>query len=168
MSKSLIEHTDELRLLLGRCDQYDQEGEEVPQDLMDKLSEALTGQAEKVDRCASFVARAEAEVTWLKSEKDAIDLQQKKVQRAIDRMKEIGGMVMNAAKSRRLEGMKGHLFYKREVKKVKIDDTDKIPAKYLKSETTIVVDKKALLRDLKAGEEIPGASIDTSDTVIVK
>ena len=55
------------------------------------------------------------------------------------------------------------------LQKVSIDDESKVPDDLINVKTTITADKKEILKRLKAGEEIPGASmINGEETLMIR
>jgi hypothetical protein len=164
--KTLIEHTNEVELVMSQLHEYESEGKEPPQELMDRLSDVLTEQSEKVDRCASFVKRCQAEADWLRQEKSDIDRQIRKIEWASDRMKRLAGQIMDATDTRKLEGVRGHYFSKRQQQAVHISDENKVPDEYKVVKKS--VDKKKVKKALESGESVPGAELHEYDSMIVR
>lgn len=168
MSKSLIQETEDLRSILETCDSIAEEGKEIPAALEEKLTNALTGHASKVDRCCSYVEKAKSDIEWLKNEKKKIDTAAKGIQRSIDRMLEVAGMVMTTSKERKLSGLKGHYFSKKSSSASYVSDIDSLPEEYKTTEVVTKVDKNKLLEDLRSGKKIPGAELAVKDTIVSK
>lgn len=166
--KTLIEHTDDLNALMNKADSLAQAGEDVPAELMDQITEALTQQGEKVDRCAAWVSRAMAEIVWLKEEKASIDAQIRRVERTIERMNYLAGVVMDIAQLDKLEGLKGHSFRWNHSSAVGEVDVDALPEEYKSTETKVVVDRKKLRDALMAGKDVPGACLDKRRRVVCR
>lgn len=163
--KSLVALTDDLRDLFDLAGSYEAEDQDLPADIADKLSEALTAQAEKVDRCAAFIARSKAEIEWLKNEKKVIDTQINRIEGYIKRMMSLAEFVMKKEGTRKLEGMHGHSFSFRKSESVVIEDEDQLPGRYRVKKVSFAPDKKTIKDALKSGLSVPGATLEVRDNV---
>lgn len=167
-NKTLLEWTAEIFEIMEQLQSYHDRKEVPPQELQDALTNVMTAQAEKVDRCASFVKRAETDIEWLQKEKEQIDKLISRRKWAIDRMKQVAEVVMDAEGTRKLEGMKGHFFAKRQSKAVVIENIDLVPEKYCKLKTMAQADKAAIKSAIENGATVPGTKLITKDSITVK
>lgn len=117
----------------------------------------------------------------------AFVIEQLKIRRqyAVDKMKEWEAIASRSESSidALTMGLKSFLTFKNQDKfhgfeftiatqmnppKVKVVDEAIIPGKYIVTETTTKLDKKAMLNDLKAGNAVPGADIERTDRIVIK
>lgn len=168
MSESLVVRTENLNEIFYKIAKIEDEGGEIPTSLVESLERALTSQAEKVDSCAMFITRKEAEISWLDSEIDLIKAQQKRTQRDIDRMKELAKFVMQKENIREITGLKGHKFSLRDSYSVSVIDEKQVPAAFLRVTQKVEVNKADALKVLKGGEQILGLGLQKNENVVVK
>ena len=166
MSNSLIEISKHVDSLYEQAEQCEAEGVEVPEELEDSINSLVTHEAEKVDRCCAYIKKTEANIAWLKAEKEAIDALIKRQQGRIDHLKFRAKQVLEGRGEQNLEGLKGHKFYLRNSASVVIDDENQIPGEYLV--TTTRPDKVKIKQDIKSGLVVMGASLKSSKSVVVK
>lgn len=167
-SVTLIEHVNGLNALMNEANEIEEKGEDIPLALMDKINQALTNKSEKIDRCVAWITRCGAEVDWLKSEKSCLDVQIKRVERSVSRMKELAGFMMNATGESRLEGLKGHYFRWQPSKAVIIDDKGLIPQEFIVRTVEFSVDRKKISAELKLGRKVPGTHLEERKSVVAK
>lgn len=165
--ETLLARTNDLQEIMSEISYLESIGEPVPHALSDKLTNALTAQSEKIDRCVIWVGRAKAEIEWLKNEKKSIDAQIKRVEASIKRMNELADFVMKASGEDRLSGMH-HYFRKQSSTAVKITDESLIPEEFKSTEIKTSVDKSKLLQELRSGKTIPGAELEERVSIIPK
>lgn len=164
--KTLVDQTNELEMLFSKIASLEEEGKDVPNALMDQVTNSLSAHAEKIDRCAAFVKRTESQIEWLKNEKDALNRIQKQLNWRISRMKQLAGGVMDAQGSRKIDGMRGHYFSKRSTVKLSVVDENQIPDEYIIWTKTL--DKSKIKQDIKDGKHVPGAELVKDDAIIVR
>jgi hypothetical protein len=166
MSDSLIEISKHVDSLFEQAEEWEANGHEVPEDLQDSINSLVTHEAEKVDRCCAYIKKTEANIAWLKAEKDAIDALIKRQQSRIDHLKFRAKQVLEGRGEQNLEGLKGHKFYLRSSTSVAISDENQIPGDYLV--TTTRPDKAKIKKAINEGTVVMGASLKFSKSVVVK
>ena len=102
----------------------------------------------------------------LRNEKKRLDEQIKKYECMEGGIKRAATHVMEIEGKDRLEGLKGHMFSKRKSISAEILSVADLPEEFKSWEPKI--DKLKLLKDLRGGKEVPGATLKTSECVIVK
>ena len=168
MSESLVALTNELTSLVERIDEIEQAGEKVPEEMIVLLETALTAQADKVDRCAAFVSRSNAEIDWVKGEIELLKARQKQLERGVERMKELAKLVMEREGVREIVGLRGHKFSLRKSQSVEVVDESLVPAEFTRIVQKIEVNKAEALKALKDGVEVAGLSLLQKENVVVK
>lgn len=168
MSESLIDRSTELAIVVNQITELEADGLEIPTALVERLETALTSQAEKVDACAAFVSRAKSEIDWLKAEEELLASKRKRIERGIERMKELAKLVMQKEGVRELTGLRGHKFSIRDSYSVAVVDEDKVPGEFTRIVQRVEVNKAEALKTLKTGVEIVGLALQKNENVIVK
>jgi len=158
----------ELREIFDLIGDLEREGQEIPNELIERLENSLTTQAQKVDSCAAFVARAKSDINWLDSEIELLQAKKKQMERGIERMKELAKYLMEKEGVRELVGLKGHKFSLRDSYSCGVVDESLVPAGYTKITQTMSINKADALKDLKEGAEIPGLVLNKNTSVVVK
>ncbi len=166
--KTLIQITDEIRDMMFQRQAYIDQNQKVPTEIEERLRELMTFEGEKIDRCVSFVKMAEHQIEWLDSEIEHLQNQKKKYTDSIERLKDIAKHVMEENGILKMEGQKGHSFSLRKSESVEVTNLDQIPDQYLRKKISIEPDKAAIKALIKEGEQIPGASIKTNYSVVIK
>ena len=121
--------------------------------------------AEKLEGTACYVRELEAEAEAIKTEEDRLAKRRKALENKAGRLKNymlpaleaIGGKVKGVMASLRIG----------KTQSVKVIDLEAIPEAFKRVKTTIDPDKVALKKALKAGEAIPGASLEERQSVLI-
>lgn len=159
---TLREQTEELIALSDRLsDPSDSEA-------LVLFQNALTNHADKIDRCVNYIQATETTIDWLKMEKRHLDAQIAKLENGIERMKERASEVMTLVGSKELVGAKGHKFREQIFESIEIDDIELVPEEYKSTVITEKADKASIKLAIKGGIEVPGASLKTKPSIIVK
>lgn len=168
MSESLIDLTKELAEVVYKVTECEEAGEPVPTELIERLENALTNQADKVDRCAAFVSRANSEIDWLDNEIKLLQAKKKSFESAIDRMKGLAKLVMEKEGVRELVGLRGHKFSLRKSQAVEVVDESLVPAEFTRIVQKVEINKADALKKLKLGVEVAGLSLSERENVVIK
>ena len=166
---SLLEISKGIQDLFETIEAFEREGLEVPPEVQDQVSELLTSQGDKIDRCATFVHMTETHIDFLISEKKILDEHIKRLASRIERMKRVAEMVMLAENSKKLEGLRGHSFSMRCTQNAIIKkEPHLLPQKFVKVQTEYLPDKLKIRAALKSGEKIDGCELVDSISIQVK
>lgn len=122
---------------------------------------------DKLESCAVYVKNLDAEANAIKDEETRLAQRRKSLESRIDYMKKYMLDCMTMADVRKVDTPKA-LISLRESKSVNVIDPSLLPTKYLVTKHEVNPDKKALLADLKQGEEITGAELVIKDNLQVK
>lgn len=163
---TLISLTNDTLQILDRIYELEQSGEDVPAELEEALSEALTSQAEKIDRCSRFVSFCKHQQNFLKEQKKKIEAEIKRLETHQEKIKFLAKRVMDMEETNQLRGMEGSLFYLSKSKSCNVIDENLLPEEFITWEKKI--DKRSLLEALKEGREVSGAKIEEKTNVVVK
>lgn len=168
MSETLTALSTDLGNTLSIIAELEESGQQIPNELIESLETSLTKQAEKVDSCAMFISRAKSEMDWLKSEEELLSAKRKRIERGIERMKELAKFVMEREGVKELTGMRGHKFSLRDSFSVGVIDETKVPGEFTRIVTKVEVNKADALKALKNGVEVDGLRLQKNTNVIVK
>lgn len=168
MSETLSSISTNLEQTMSAISELEESGQEIPSTLIESLETQLTKQAEKVDSCAMFVSRAKAEMEWLKSEEELLSAKRKRIERGIERMKELARFVMAREGVTELTGMRGHKFSLRDSFSVGVIDENIVPAEFTRIVTKVEVNKADALKALKNGVEVDGLTLQKNTNVVIK
>ena len=168
MSETLNQISVSLEAVIQTIGECEETGQEIPSELIECLESALTKQAEKVDSCAMFISRAKSEIDWLKSEEELLSAKRKRIERGIERMKDLAKFVMEREGVKELTGMRGHKFSLRESQSVEVVDESLVPAEFTRIVQKVEVNKADALKAMKNGVEVSGLSLLKKQNVIVK
>lgn len=116
----------------------------------------------KCVQVAYVIRNISADVESLKAEEDRLSKRRKEAENHIERLKQYlcDGMKQNSMKKAGDGVINVTLGSPKPA--LTIDNEDEIPDHYRKIKTSSSIDRKALLDDLKGGQEVPGASVGES------
>lgn len=131
---------------------------------VDKLEQLAMLRDEKIENFGCWIKNLVAEADAIKAEKDALAAREKTARNKAERLKEFLGYALQGEKfkSPRLS------VSFRKVSSVKVDPAvlDELPDEYVKVTKEA---RKTLLKDaLAAGEEIPGVTMESRQSVIIR
>lgn len=145
---------------------FDEETGEVIFDCtnLDALQDSFD---EKLEACGIFVKNLNADITAMKDERrrltERIDRDEKKV----ERLKSYISDCMSIAERDRISTAKVDIG-KRKSYAVSVDDEKAIPYYFKRTETVEKINKSAILKLLKEGKEIEGASLEERRNIIIR
>lgn len=140
-----------------------------PEQLEDTLNEIQEDFDVKAQSCLFAMANLTGEIETAKSEEARLNARRKSKEKQLEKLKDYVLLNMKQLNKSKVDNgtMTATIRKGREV--VSIIDESAIPFDYKKVNTSIAVDKKKLLDDLKGGAEVEGAAITRSDeTLTVK
>lgn len=141
------------------------ENGEIDVEIYNDTVEALGGDI-AVDDIIKAIRTKLAEAEALKAEAEKLTEKKRRCEAAVDGMKNI---ILDYLNNTKQSKVKTTLFCvsKGASKSAVITDESKLPADYLIPQPA-KVDKKAILAKLKAGEDIPGATIEEKEFITIK
>ena len=144
------------------------ENPEVPQDLITSALEQVGEELEvKAENIAKLIKTLEVDITGFKEEEKRLSDRRKSLE---NRVKNLKGYLDGAMKATGKTKFKGKLFsfnIQKNTPSAAILDEKLIPKKYF-IEQEPIIDKRAILNDLKNGEDVPGAEIKQTETLRIR
>lgn len=160
MAMSLFEMTESARYLYNLLEN-DEIDEQVVLDTLEGI-----GATEKLEAYVYIQKQFEADLTAYKAEKERMEKKMKTCQNAIDRMKTAVLEFMNVTGVKKAKAGTFDLSI-RKTESVTITDEGKIAEEWLKPQPP-KIDKAGIKKALKNGEQISGAELTESNSLIVR
>lgn len=143
------------------------EGTSEHEQALAAMSASITSGATKVDSFAGFLRRITSEQEFIKSEEKRLKSRADALDKIDQRLREYAVRALANAGLRKIQGETSALSLRKKPDVVVVEDEASIPASYKTVEQVVKIDRRALLRDLKAGNEIPGADIKFGEDGLV-
>lgn len=144
------------------------ENPEVPQELitnaLDQVGEELEVKAENI---AKLIKTLEVDIAGFKEEEKRLSDRRKSLENKVKNLKEYLDRAMKATGKTEFKGKLFSFNIQKNAPGVSIIDEKLIPKEYL-IEQAPVIDKKAILNDLKNGEDIPGVEIKQTESLRIR
>lgn len=137
---------------------------EISEELENEEKVLFEGLEDKHEAYAIVIKNKIAFEKALKDEKKNIDARIKTNSSSIERLKKTLSESLNGEK---YETTKVKIGWRKSTA-VNILDEEQIEAKYLKTKTTISVDKTSIKKDLSSGVEVAGAELLTNQNIQIK
>lgn len=147
--------------LLDMADQLDQE---VFLDTLSAISEALE---DKVEHTAKFIRCLESDMEALKAEEKRLADKRKVLENKVSSIKEYLQNEMEFAGLDKVKRATVTVSIQQNPPSVLVMDESLIPSKYMVP-VPPKLDKKAVIQDLKEGEEVPGCEIQQTRSIRIK
>lgn len=144
----------------------DETGEVTPE-LAEELQALNEARDQKLENIGAFIKNLNADVTAMKTEKDALDKRIKAKQRQIDWLKSYVSSDLLTHGQSKFESARV-VFSFRESTAVDIPDETVIPKKYFIKKTEMKLDKEGIGKLLKEGQVIRGASLIKRQNLQIK
>lgn len=135
------------------------EGSPEHEEALAAMSASITKGAAKVDSFAGFLRRLTYEQDHIKYEERRLKERADALYKIEERLREYAVRALTDAGLRKIQGESSTLSLRKKPDVVVVEDEAAVPASYKTVEQIVKVDRRALLRDLKAGNEIHGADI---------
>lgn len=144
------------------------ENPEVPQELITSALEQVGEELEvKAENIAKLIKTLEVDIAGFKGEEKRLSDQRKTLENRVKSLKEyLDGAMKLTGKTK----FKGELFsfnIQKNPPSAVILDEKLIPKKYF-IEQEPIIDKRAVLNDLKNGEDVPGAEIKQTESLRIR
>ncbi len=128
------------------------DGETDAGDILDELIAQVS-----ID--AAIAAGIDAQIAALRKRKERIAWRSATAKKAI-------GDVLRAADMKKAERPAATVSVRDGLMSVKIVDADEIPTQLTRKKVTITPDKAAIKKQIEAGEDVPGATLERGDPVV--
>jgi len=132
---------------------------ELQPELEARIAAYVGQEVEKVDRVNSVLTALDFVALNARTEIDRLRQRQQAAERAADRLKGYILRVILQHDGRPLKG-RNVTFSARESEAVIVSDPSAVPEAYRRTTITVEAQKEAIKRALKAGEDVPGASLE--------
>lgn len=137
--------------------------ESIPQEEINAALVNVAGEiSEKADNIIAIIKNWEALMNAAKEEEQRLKAYKTVIKNRIERLKAATLYAMESIDKKKIESSRGTMTIKKNPQKLHITDENAIPAKY--KIVIYEIDKATLKNDLKAGVEVPGATLASVGT----
>lgn len=148
-------------------DKLAESGGEIDGDLEILLSQTELAKKDKVDAVVCAMDRIEETEKRLKEYADKHEKAAKTLKALRERIKERLKWTMKASDMTKIDGNEFTMTLSKDKERVAIDDT-LIQDSYRKPQTKMVPDKEKIESDIRAGLDVPGASIEKYQSLTIR
>lgn len=141
-----------------------EEGAEGLEDTLEALNDAIE---EKVENIGKIIKTVEAEAAGLKAEEQRMAERRRSLEANIKRMKLYAEQSMLDVGMKKIKGALFTFSIQKNPPSIEIVDEQYIPKAFYKIQEP-VLDKKAILEELKLGHEIEGAQLKQGESLRIK
>lgn len=155
-TQSLYSIEDHLQALLDTAEMAPPEQQAEIQAEIDRY---LSLERSKVDRVAQFLATCEHGAAARRAEAKRLTEEAKRIEGMAERLE---GYVCSIIEQRGVKKLEGgcNTFSLRQSDAVVVTNEEAIPGEYKKTVVTVSIDKTAIKKALKAGQEVPGCDLE--------
>lgn len=178
MNKPLYERTKDILDLWAQIDEIEEKsrsGDGLTDEdnlalanLYAALGEAEGGFEKKVEACAAAIREMQAMAGVAADEADRLEERAKAFANRASRLKEYVRREMEAAECPKVTTELFTVAIRRNAPSTNVTDAEAIPAKFIHVEQIKKIDKREIAAAIKAGEEVPGAELVYSTSVVIK
>ena len=160
---SIYEIADKYRFI----QQMIEEG--TPPEVFAEALRAVDGElAEKLENYAMIIKNIQSNIDGKKFEAKRLLERAKSEEESIKRMKENMQQAMEAAGQTKVKGEKFNFNVQKNPPSLKVLDENLIPQDFVSVEEIKIIDKKAILAELKNGVEISGVEIQQGESIRIR
>ena len=116
----------------------------------------------------AVVRNLEADTEAIKVEIKRLQDLKKSKENKIENLKKYTKECLEEAEIKKVSTALGNISIRKLPGSVEVLEEDSIPAEYKKEVTTITIDKKSILADLKEGVVVPGVTLKLGTTLLIK
>lgn len=116
----------------------------------------------------AVVRNLEADAEAIKVEIKRLQDLRKSKENKIENLKKYTKECLEEAEIKKVSTALGNISIRKLPGSVEVLEEDSIPAEYKKEVTTITIDKKSILADLKEGVVVPGVTLKTGTSLTIK
>lgn len=116
----------------------------------------------------AVVRNLEADTEAIKVEIKRLQDLKKSKENKIENLKKYTKECLEEAEIKKVSTALGNISIRKLPGSVEVLEEDSIPAEYKKEVTTITIDKKSILADLKEGVVVPGVTLKTGTSLTIK
>lgn len=142
---------------------------ETDRDEVEAIKEIIKEQIESKGTGIIVVVRnLEADIEVIKTEIKRLQDLKKLKENKIENLKKYTKECLEEADIKKLSTSLGNISIRKLPGSVEVLEEDSIPAEYKKEVVTVTVDKKSILADLKEGVVVPGVTLKTGTSLLIK
>lgn len=142
---------------------------EADRDEVEAIKEIIKEQIESKGTGIIVVVRnLEADIEVIKTEIKRLQDLKKLKENKIENLKKYTKECLEEADIKKLSTSLGNISIRKLPGSVEVLEEDSIPAEYKKEVVTVTVDKKSILADLKEGVVVPGVTLKTGTSLLIK
>lgn len=165
---SLYSLTDECRNLYDALmASADEETGEVDISLVNALAERQEAWEDKAVAVACVYRSLDEDAARVGREIERLTAMKKRLERERDRVKEGLSAAFTALGVEKVKGMYADISFRASEQTI-IDNADAVPEEYITAKTTYTPNKTAIKAAIKAGNDVPGAHIETVMNLQIK
>ena len=144
------------------------ENPEVPADIIQSAIEEVEGNFEdKAENIVKLIKSVEGDIKTYKEEELRLSTRRKTLENKVINLKVYLESSLKAIGKKEIKGKLFTLKIQKNAPSVVIDDLNTIPKEYLK-ESIVLVDKTKLKDDLKNGLDVPGARLQSTESLRIR
>ena len=122
----------------------------------------------KLEGYAMVIKNIESDIEGLKAEEKRLAERRKAMENAVKRMKENMQYSMVATGQLKVKGEKFNFTVQKNPPSLKVLDENLIPQDFITVEEVKIIDKKAILAELKNGAELAGVEISQGESIRIR
>jgi len=145
----------------------DAEGPEQVDELTEELSAIEDALESKAEACCQFIKTLEAEAEAFKTEEDRLRQRRQALENGAERVKRMLESTLLALDIREVTAGTFKVKIQLNNPSVRVDDEAQIPKGYF-IPVDPKLDRKSILEALKAGDEVPGCSIQRTESIRIR
>lgn len=139
---------------------------EIDEDVYADTLEGI-GIAEKIEGYCVVENELSGDLQKIESEIERLNAKKKSIENNIDSLRRrLGTFLVSIGTKKYAAGT--FTVYRRETQQVIIDDSEKIPAEFMKTRVSATPNKTMIKESIKAGKEIAGAHLQTNQSITIK
>jgi len=161
----LYDINNEILILEHHMESAEAAGESVPEVWKKHLDELQLDRMLKIEGCGLMIKTWEALAASIKAEEESLKRRRQILENRAEWLTNY--LIYNVSPAEKFTSPRVELRW-RKSEAVEIVDEFKIPDEYIKIVQESKIDKAAISKKLKAGEEIPGAALITKQNLIIK
>jgi hypothetical protein len=154
----------EIENILAVADELPEGEQETALEYLDQLGEM---EAEKVDAIGYAIRKRQSEIVFLKEEEDRLYGRRKAMESRLERFREYLKETMQRANTRNIKGTKTTLFLMQR-ESVDVYHAAELPEKFVNIKIDYQPDKAKIKDAIKSGTIVPGASLTTRTTAVIR
>lgn len=132
-------------------------------EILETISDAIDG---KLESCAKVIKNLATDIDALKTEEARLAKRRKSIESNIGRLKDYMHVSMNEVNKTKVKTALFTIYISKGKPTLEILNEQLIPEKYYGETPPPPLDKRSLLDDLKAGEQVDGVQLGTTDATL--